>query len=541
MSDLDLAPIHLPPANEILRQISAGTAAATGENFFHVLLRHLADVLGVQSAFITECTDETRGRVRTLSFLKEGSFTDNIEYDLEGTACEGVIAGAICYYPAHTHQLFAKEKGVESYLGLPIHNTDGDILGHLAIYDSRPMPETLDPDGKAVLEIFAARAGAELDRLRTLRALQTTKAELERRVEERTAALRTSEEAYRDLYEEAPNVYISVGTDGLVRRANHRAEELFGYPLAQLKGQPIFNFMADTPGGKAKGRQLFARFVAGIESLNEELELQRADGQIIYCSVSVRPITNAQGQVEASRSIYVDITARKKAEEERERLIAELDAFAHTVAHDLKNPLTGILAYAELLQTDWADAATRANAAASIQQNGHKMNSIIKELLTLAEMRQVEKAPRHPLDMGRIVQEAYQRLRHQFETTQAELILPKEWPVVLGYAPWVEEVWANYLSNGLKYGGQPPRLELGAAASAKGQIRFWVRDNGPGLSAGEQGQLFAPFTRLNQARATGHGLGLSIVQRIVTRLGGEVGVESEPGAGSTFFFTLPTA
>src|SRR5690606_29554944 len=178
-------------------------------------------------------------------------------------------------------------------------------------------------------------------------------------VQERTAALRASEEAYRDLYEEAPNVYISVGTDGLIRRANHRAEELFGYALPQLKGQPIFNFMADTPLGKPKGRALFDRFVAGLESLNEELELQRADGQLVTCSVSVRPIYNAQGQVEASRSIYVDITARKKAEAEQERLIAELDAFAHTVAHDLKNPLTGILAYAELLQTDWADAETR--------------------------------------------------------------------------------------------------------------------------------------------------------------------------------------
>ena len=540
MRDLALDPIHFPPADQILRQISAGTAAATGENFFRFLLRHLADVLGIQSAFITECTDERRGRVRTLVFLKEGSFADPIEYDLEGTACEGVIAGSVCYYPAHTHKLFYKEAGVESYLGLPIHNTDGDILGHLAIYDTRPMPETLVPDYKAVLEIFAARAGAELDRLRTLRALQTAKEELETRVQERTAALRASEEAYRDLYDEAPNVYISVGRDGLVRRVNRRAEELFGYPLAQLKGQPIFNFMADTPGGKTKGHQIFARFVAGLDTQNEELELKRADGQLVYCSVSVRPMYNTQGQVEASRSIYVDITARKMAEAEQERLIAELDAFAHTVAHDLKNPLTGILAYAELLQTDWADGETRMNAAAHIQQNGRKMNAIIKELLTLAEMRQVEKVPRHLLDMDRIVQEACQRLHHQFESTQAELILPATWPRALGYAPWIEEVWANYLSNGLKYGGQPPRLELGAAAQDD-QIRFWIHDNGPGLTPDEQTQLFVPFTRLNQVRATGHGLGLSIVERIVTRLGGKVGVVSEPGAGSTFYFTLPAA
>src|SRR5690606_30699149 len=154
------------------------------ENFFRSLLHHLADVLGVQSAFLTECTDERRGRVRTLVFLKNGTFADNFEYDLEGTACEGVIAGSVCYYAARTHQLFYKEEGVESYLGLPIHNTDGEILGHIAIYDTRPMPQTLNADVKAVLEIFAARAGAELDRLRSLRALQTAKKALEQEVQE---------------------------------------------------------------------------------------------------------------------------------------------------------------------------------------------------------------------------------------------------------------------------------------------------------------------------------------------------------------------
>ena len=131
------------------------------------------------------------------------------------------------------------------------------------------------------------------------------------------------------------------------------------------------------------------------------------------------------------------------------------------------------------------------------------------------------------------------RLAHMIEEHQTEIILPGTWPVALGYDPWVEEVWVNYLSNAIKYGGQPPHVELGATAQADGMVRFWVRDNGSGLTPEEQARLFTPFTRLDQVRAKGHGLGLSIVWRIVEKLGGQVGVESEIGRGSVFTFTLP--
>jgi two-component system sensor histidine kinase/response regulator len=104
----------------------------------------------------------------------------------------------------------------------------------------------------------------------------------------------------------------------------------------------------------------------------------------------------------------------------------------------------------------------------------------------------------------------------------------------------VEEIWTNYLSNAIKYGGQPPCVELGATEQSDDFVRFWVRDNGNGLTGEEQARLFAPFTRLYPAQVKGYGLGLSIVQRIVDKLGGQVGVESRLGQGSTFSFTLPS-
>jgi signal transduction histidine kinase len=218
----------------------------------------------------------------------------------------------------------------------------------------------------------------------------------------------------------------------------------------------------------------------------------------------------------------------------------ELDAFAHTVAHDLKNPLAIILSSANGLEHYNAtlEDEERQELLGLIERTALKMDKIIENLLLLGQVRKVE-VQAEPLDMGAVVAEARQRLAQLIEEHRAEIILPDAWPGALGYSPWVEEVWANYLSNAIKYGGQSPRVELGATAQPDGMIRFWVRDNGPGLSRDEQARLFESFTQRRQVRISGHGFGLSIVRRIAEKLGGQVGVESKVGEGSVFYFTLP--
>ena len=131
-------------------------------------------------------------------------------------------------------------------------------------------------------------------------------------------------------------------------------------------------------------------------------------------------------------------------------------------------------------------------------------------------------------------------LGQMIEEYQAVIVVPDTWPVVQGYGPWIEAVWTNYLSNAMKYGGKPPRIELGATVEREGMVRFWVRDNGPGLTPDDQSRLFVPFTRLDPGLVEGNGVGLSIVQRIVERLGGQISIESEAGQGSVFSFSLPS-
>ncbi len=228
---------------------------------------------------------------------------------------------------------------------------------------------------------------------------------------------------------------------------------------------------------------------------------------------------------------------------ERDRVIAELDAYAHTVAHDLKNPLTALVGFSSLLEKRYHRMTEEelCRNVALIAQNGRKMTNIIEELLLLSSVRQIEELDLQTLDMGALVAEAQARLSDMITETQGELQVPDVWPPAIGYAPWIEEVWVNYLSNALKYGGSPPRIELGATVEAPAWVRFWVRDNGPGIEPEDQARLFVPFERLSQARAKGHGLGLSIVRRIIEKLGGEVGIESAAGTGTVFSFTLPQA
>jgi len=128
-------------------------------------------------------------------------------------------------------------------------------------------------------------------------------------------ALRESEARFWDLYQNAPNAYFSTGVDGLIRRCNKRAGELLGCPAEELVGKPVFELYADTPQGKDEASKVFQRFLAGERIIDEELQMQKADGTPVWISLTVNAIRDAEGQIVESRSMVVDITERKRAED----------------------------------------------------------------------------------------------------------------------------------------------------------------------------------------------------------------------------------
>jgi PAS domain S-box-containing protein len=271
--------------------------------------------------------------------------------------------------------------------------------------------------------------------------------------------------------------------------------------------------------------------------------------ELALCKAIAQSATAALQNAQLYERAQQELTERVQAEEalrknaaELQKRNEELDAFAHTVAHDLNNPVNLMVGFAEVLHGDYTTLSDQElrGYLQIIAQNGRRMSNIINELLLLAGVRQME-VEAEPLDMAGIVAEAQERLAYLIDDSHTKIDLPSEWPAARGYRPWIEEVWVNYLSNGIKYGGRPPRLKLGAKAVPDGAVCFWIKDNGIGLTPEEQTRLFTPFTQLGRVRANGHGLGLSIVKRIVEKLEGQVGVISQPGRGSVFSFTLPCA
>ncbi|HYN40182.1 MAG TPA: PAS domain-containing sensor histidine kinase [Thermoanaerobaculia bacterium] len=301
-----------------------------------------------------------------------------------------------------------------------------------------------------------------------------------------------------------------------------RASELYG-----ANGAPYLDVF---------GRVAMTGEPARMEAYFEPL---RRHFRILVVSPARGEFATIFEDISAAKEMEAALTATNEALRARNE---ELDAYAHTVAHDLKNPVAAILGFAEHLEesVDSLPERERRESLEAITRSAQKMQAIIDALLLLGEARRSDVAI-STLDLGLIAAECLEGLAHEIRRLGAEVRLPDTWPSAIGYAPWVEQVLTNYVSNGLKYGGRPPRVELGAAVVDERHARFWVRDNGPGLTAEEIGRTFAPFTRLSSGDIAGHGLGLSIVRRLVERMGGEVAVESEgtPGAGCTFSFTLP--
>lgn len=329
--------------------------------------------------------------------------------------------------------------------------------------------------------------------------------------------------------------------DNQLAYVNDQLCEMLGYSRAELTGMPGGMLPEEWPGLRVLFDALRADSDREIPSGDLEFEIVRKDG--IRRWVFARYAIHCEDDdCRLAFVVMTDVTERREAMDEREQLIRDLSTFAQTVAHGLKSPLTLVRASAEVLAAEGpvAPGSEFYPYLDTILRGEQVMRNMIQELLLLAGVsnRQVEM---QPLMMDAIVHSALERLAIMMRDYGAVVSVTPNLPIALGYAPWIEEVWVNYISNAIKYGGTPPRLHLGATVEASGWLHFWVRDNGIGLAEEERCQLFRPFKRLTQKAVSGEGLGLSIVAQIMERLGGRVTLRALPEGGNEFGFVLPNA
>lgn len=289
-----------------LRAIVEGTAHGTGEEFFQTLVRHLALAVDAHYAFVAEFASPDDNRTaRTIAYWARNAIVKNVEWTLAGTPCEDVVHGALCHYPMGVQQRFPDDKpmiemGIESYLGVPLHDSDGKVLGHLAVFDERPMPE--EPRKLLIFRIFAARAAAELARLHL---------EWE---------LRESEQRLRDLYEEAPIAYVKEDLESRFISANRAALRILGIQRDEVEGMVGMSLVPDTPEAQRRVKEAFASIGRGADANGVVLELRRKDnGKPVW----IQWWSNPEPGGKYTRTMFVDITDRVLMEQERARLAAQ--------------------------------------------------------------------------------------------------------------------------------------------------------------------------------------------------------------------------
>jgi PAS domain S-box-containing protein len=397
----------------LLMNIARGVSSELGDAFFRSLVEHLARELGADFAFIAELSAD-RARTRTLALLAYGTIVPNTDYEMKGSLAELALHGTVVHssgmrelMPDHER---IRQHGIEAFVGTPLYGADGTVLGVLAVAHRKPIER--GAFWASMIEIFGARAAAEIQRSRA---------------------------------------------EAQVRAMNDALESLVHERTAQL------------------------------EDANRELE-----------------------------------------------------SYNFSISHDLRQPLSAISGFADLLRDLVADASDAAlkDCVAEIESNALRMEQMIDSLLRLSRAGRAA-LRREPVEAKSMVESVLHDLSVA-SPLDAELVLG-ELPAAQADPVLLRQVWANLIGNALKYSrtSRAPRVEI-SGVRRNGAVEYAVRDNGVGFDMKHAERLFGAFQRLPTSKGfEGNGVGLAIVERIVRRHGGTIRAESMPGKGATFRFTLP--
>ncbi len=370
------------------------------------------------------------------------------------------------------------------------------------------------------------------------------------------AALEHERTRYRELFAFAPEGYLVTTSEGIIHESNHTAARLLHTPVHTLQGKSFLVYIAQ------RDRALFRHHLYALRQhparQEWEVSVQPRERAPLPVALSVAPARDSSGAVVGFRWSLRDITARTALEEqlrtlnatleqqveertqELRRSNAELEHFAHVVSHDLQEPLRTIRSFAHLLaQRCRGTLASEAEEFLTyIVDGAARMQELIQALLEYARLGRKELMLR-AIAMDALVERTLSVL-HTAIAESGAVITADPLPTVMADATQVGQVWQNVLSNALKFRGpEPPRVHL-SATQHEGEWVFAVRDNGIGLNPQFATRIFAMFQRLHTtAEYPCTGIGLAICKNIIERHGGRIWVESEPGQGATFFFTLP--
>jgi len=352
-----------------------------------------------------------------------------------------------------------------------------------------------------------------------------------KRIEE---ALKNSEATYRTLVESSPDGVLSVDTNVNIIDCNGGACHLLGYARENIKGRDFRELLEGT---------LPETLSAYYSQLNEkgiletEFELKRLDGHKIPVWAKVVGVRDEKGNLTRALVYIRDIAERKKLEQLK-------DEFIGLVSHELRSPLTVIMGSVNTALSE-QERLSREEMRQLLQDAAYETESLSHILGNLLELSRAQADRLHltmePVNVRTVVRNVVDRIRRQTSTHRFVIDLPKNIHIVQADELRLERILYNLLENAVKYSPEGGTIRV-LAKMEEDRLIVGISDQGIGISLHDQSKLFAPFLRLEDQRLTGvqgAGLGLLVCRRLVEAHGGRIWVESEPGRGSTFYFTLP--
>lgn len=358
-------------------------------------------------------------------------------------------------------------------------------------------------------------------------------------------------EQFRQLLEAAPDAIVIVGPQGDIVLVNQMTETLFGYSRDELVGRAVEQLMpVRFRQGHHEHRDSYVKH-AHTRPMGSGLELFacRKDGTEFPVEISLSPLKTPSGMLVTA--VVRDITDRKQAQQalelhaaELERSNNELEQFAYVASHDLQEPLRMITSYSQLLERRYREKldGDALEFIDYVVDGAHRMQELINDLLSYSRVgtrgREFE-----AIDMETVYQRVLSNLQLAIEEHQAE-ISRDPLPMVMADGLQLVQLLQNLIGNAIKFHGDAPaKVHVGVVLHEdSNEAEFCVRDEGIGLERQYAERIFQVFQRLHgKSKYPGTGIGLAICKKIVERHGGRIWVESEPGKGAKFYFTLPLA